>query len=99
MPLLAKEKNHVRWETVLDIMQSLPTVPSEEFELTANSLGAHIETRVKLLLRTLSYISVNSQVEPHCELSVSLQLTELAVSYSKDHPMSSPCSGSSELTV
>ena len=43
MPLLAKEKNHVRWETVLDIMQSLPTVPSEEFELTANSLGAHMK--------------------------------------------------------
>ena len=29
---------------------------SEEFELTADSLGAHIETHGGLILRTLSYI-------------------------------------------
>ena len=29
-------------------------LPSEEFELTANSLGAHIETHEKLILRTFS---------------------------------------------
>ena len=37
--------------------------PSEEFELTANSLGAHIETQGKLILRTPSYLTVNSQDE------------------------------------
>ena len=30
-------------------------LPSGEFELTANLLGAHIETHTKLILRTLSY--------------------------------------------
>ena len=34
---------------------------NEEFELTANSLGAHIETHKKQILRTLSYLTVNSQ--------------------------------------
>ena len=48
---------------------------SEEFELTANSLGAHIETHRKLILRTFSYLTVNSQDDSHCELSVSLPLT------------------------
>ena len=33
--------------------------PSEEFKLTANSLAAHIETHGKLILRPLSYLSVN----------------------------------------
>ena len=41
--------------------------PSEEFELTANSLGAHIETDSGLILRTLSYLTVNSQDDSHCE--------------------------------
>ena len=45
--------------------------PSEEFELTANSLGAHIETPGGLILRTLSYLTVNSQDDSHCELTVS----------------------------
>ena len=31
----------------------MPTLPSEELELTANSLGAHIETHGKPILRTL----------------------------------------------
>ena len=44
---------------------------SEEFELTANSLGAHIETHGGLILRTLSYLTVNSQDGSHCELAVS----------------------------
>ena len=48
---------------------SLP--PSEEFELTANSLSAHIETHGKLILRTLNYPTVNSQDDSHCELPVS----------------------------
>ena len=46
-------------------------IPSEEFELTANSMGAHIETHRKLILRTLSYLTVNSQDNSHCELAVS----------------------------
>ena len=37
--------------------------PSEDFELTADSQGAHIETHGKLILRTLSYLTVNSQDE------------------------------------
>ena len=41
----------------------LVIISSEEFELTANSLGAHIETYGKLILRTLSYLTVNSQDE------------------------------------
>ena len=44
--------------------------PSEEFEATANSLGAHIETRKKLILRTPSYLTVNSQDDSHCEIAV-----------------------------
>ena len=48
---------------------------SEEFELIANSLGAHIETHGTLILRTLSYLTVNSLDDSHCELSVSLLLT------------------------
>ena len=44
---------------------------SEEFEPTANSLGAHIETHGKVILRTLIYLTVNSQDDSHCELAVS----------------------------
>ena len=47
------------------------TIPSGEFELTANSLGAHIETHGKLILTILSYLTVNSQDDSHCELAVS----------------------------
>ena len=44
---------------------------NEEFELTANSLGSHIEKHGKLILTTLSYLTVNSQDDSHCELDVS----------------------------
>ena len=63
--------------------------PSEEFELTANSLETHIETHGKLILRTLSCLTMKSLDDSRCELamhklSMSLQLTqgEHAVSYS-----------------
>ena len=46
-------------------------VPSEEFELTANSLGAQSETHGGLILRTIIYLTVNSQDDSHCELAVS----------------------------
>ena len=46
-------------------------LPSEEFEFTVNSLGAHIETHSGLILRTLSYLTVNSQDDSLCELAVS----------------------------
>ena len=46
-------------------------VPSEEFELTANSLGANIETHGGLILRTLNYLTDNSQDDSHCELAMS----------------------------
>ena len=49
-------------------------IPGEEFELTANSLAAHIETHGGLILETLSYLTVNSHDDYHCELSMSLQL-------------------------
>ena len=49
--------------------------PSEEFVVTANSLGAHIETHSGLIFRTLRELTVNSQEDSHCELSMSLQLT------------------------
>ena len=45
--------------------------PSEEFDLTGNALGAHIETHGKIILRTLSYLTVNSQDDSHCELAFS----------------------------
>ena len=48
-------------------------MPSEEFEVIANSLGAHIETHRKLIMRTLSYLTVNSQDDSHCELAVSFR--------------------------
>ena len=54
--------------------------PNEEFELTANSLGAHIETHGGLILRTLSYLTMNSQDDSHYELAVSFP-QELAVSF------------------
>ena len=38
-------------------LQHPPMLSSEEFELTANSLGAHIETHGGLILRTLSLIA------------------------------------------
>ena len=61
--------------------------PSEDFELIANSLGAHIETHGELILRTLTFLKVNSQDDSQCELAVSFPLVcnsdgELAVSYS-----------------
>ena len=46
-------------------------IPCEEFELTANSLGAHIETHDGLILRTLGYLTVNSQDDSHGKLAVS----------------------------
>ena len=38
----------------------LVSMSSEKFELTANSLGGHIETHGKLILRSFSYLTVNS---------------------------------------
>ena len=55
-------------------------LPSEEFELTANSLGAHIETHGQFILRTLTYLTVNSQDDSHCELTKCPQ-NELSVSF------------------
>ena len=43
---------------------------NEEFELTANSLGAQTETHGGLILRTLSDLTVNSQVDSHRKLAV-----------------------------
>ena len=39
---------------LLVFILSVSINPREEFELTANSLGAHIETHGGLILRTLS---------------------------------------------
>ena len=36
-------------------------IPNEEFELTADSLAAHIDTHGGLIFRTLRYFTVNSQ--------------------------------------
>ena len=47
--------------------------PSEEFDLTANSLGGHIETHGGLILRMLSYHTVTSQDDSHFEITVSFQ--------------------------
>ena len=44
---------------------------SDECELTAISLRAHIEAHGGLILRTLSYLTVNSQDDSHYELAVS----------------------------
>ena len=51
-----------RWEQYL---------PSEEYELTANSLGAHIETHGGLIWGNSVSFTVNSQDDSHCELAVS----------------------------
>ena len=51
---------------ILDTEQfiAFPTFqPSEDFGLTASSLEALIETHRKLILRTLRYLTVNSQDE------------------------------------
>ena len=48
-------------------------IPIEKLELTANLLGTHIETHGKLILRTLSCITVNSQADSHCEIAVSFK--------------------------
>ena len=45
-------------------------LPSEEFELPAYLLGAFIETHENLILRTLSYLTVNSQDDLYCQLAV-----------------------------
>ena len=45
--------------------------PSGEFELKTNSLGAYLETHGGFISRTLSYLTVNSQDDSHCELAVS----------------------------
>ena len=47
----------------LSFTMSFNLFPSEEFELTANSLGVHVESHGKIILRTLSYLTVNSQDE------------------------------------
>ena len=44
---------------------------SEVFELTVNSLRAHIVSHGTLILRTLSYLTVNLQEDSHYELAVS----------------------------
>ena len=46
-------------------------LPSEEFELTVNSLGAHIETHRKLILSTLCAICVIAQRAHHAVVAVS----------------------------
>ena len=64
-----------------------------------------MKTHDKLILKPFIYLTANSQYEftlrACCEPSVSplWALCELTVSYSWDQPMSSPYSGSSELTV
>ena len=65
-------------------------------KLSLNSRQAH--------LRTLILLTANSQDDSHCKLAVSYLWVcnshhELVVSCSWDYPMSSPCRGSSELTV
>ena len=45
-------------------------VPSEEFELTANTRWAHMKTHGKLILKPLIYLTANSQED----LTVSMAL-------------------------
>ena len=61
-------------------------IPSEEFELTANSQEAYIEIHGGLILRTLGYLTLNSQDDSYCEIAVSFlgdcnSHRELAVRY------------------
>ena len=42
------------------LIAALVCMSSENFELTANSLGGNIETHGKLILRSFSYLTVNS---------------------------------------
>ena len=54
-------------------------LPSDEFELTANTLQAHMKPQGKLILKPLIYLMANTQDEltlwPCCEPAVSLRLT------------------------
>ena len=54
----------------IDEKKNTSKVSREELELTANLLGTHIETHSGLILRTLSYLTVNSQDYSHCEVAV-----------------------------
>ena len=67
------DRNFVSATSATHLFTVIPAMcyPFEEFELTANSLGAHTETHGKLILRTLSDLTVNSQDDSHCELAVS----------------------------
>ena len=49
-----------RKSTTIKMQQLDISKPSEEFELTADSMGARIETHEKLILRTLCHLTVNS---------------------------------------
>ena len=56
---------------VLIVNVRMPKKPGEEFELAANSLGAQIETHGVLILRAVSYLTVNSYDDSLSELFVS----------------------------
>ena len=62
------------WIRRMVCTQSIVTChhPCEEFELTANSLGAHTETHGGLILRTFISLAVNSQHELTHEIVVSI---------------------------
>ena len=64
------------FHTILGLTEQTGTqcLPREEFELTANSIGAHIETHGGPILRTLT---VNAQDDSHCELCLMPRLTAL----------------------
>ena len=50
------------WHTVIPhgtLWYTVVLLPSEEFEFTVHSLGMHIETHDELILRTLSYLTLN----------------------------------------
>ena len=69
-----------------------------------SSLLTHIKTNGKLIWGHSSNSQQTHKMSSHCELAVSIPWVcnshcEPAVSYLWDHPMSSPWSGSSELTV
>ena len=85
------------------IKHTFHSSPSKEFELTANTLWAHMKTHASSFWSHSSTSQRTHKMSSHCELAVSPPWVcnshhELAVSYSWDQSMSSPCSGSSSLT-
>ena len=72
--------------SIMFIIRTVPKTTRNPVKNLSPQLS-HWELTLQLILRALSYLTVNSQDDSHCELAVSLlwvcsSYCELAVSYS-----------------